>query len=389
MKKVLVLMGYKTVNYGSILQSVATQRTLEKIGLKVDVINVENLWRLFKKKKIAFYISQLQFPFLIQSKGGMYASKLVRLFNRDYRNAYNTRKRLFNDYITKNLELTPLLRNYEDVKKLTPNYDYVLIGSDQVWLPSSVITDIYTLSFAWDNSDVKTISYAPSFGIDYIMPKYREMYKEMLTKIDYLSVREDSGISICKNIANREAVMVADPVLMMDEKEWLSIIPYKVNGEKGYVFVYLMGKSRKQRKRIIEYAKKSGLQTIALVHLDEYVWADEKIYDKAYASLSPEDFLNYIRNAEVVFTDSYHCFLLSLLHKKKVGVFLRFKQDSKVSTNNRIYSVFNRLHIQNGLIDEEKVISDEELVQDYVEIERHIDEFRSSSYQFLSSSFEI
>lgn len=388
MKKALIVIGYKTVNYGSLLQALATQKMFERHGIIVNVANIDLMWKSFKIKKVLFYLSNLQFYYLIKSKGKMFLSKFVYLFNDCYRCEYNKRLELFNAFIDERLNLSRRIKNYEDIKNLAQNYDFVILGSDQVWLPSSVVSDIYTLSFAWGLDNVKTISYAPSFGIDYILPKYKEFYKRMFENINYISVREESGISIIKDLIGKNVPSVADPVLMFDKREWDEIIPEKNVKEEKYIFVYLIGNNKKHRKRVIEFAKKKNLCTVAIVHLDEYIKLDEFVYDDYYISASPEDFLNYLRHAEYVFTDSYHCFLFALLYEKKVGVFARFSDKSKVSTNNRFYSIMNKLNITNGILDENKEIDETKVISECERINHLIGDYRAFSEQFIAETIK-
>ena len=388
MKKVLLVMGYKMINYGSAIQAVATQHLFEKVGFQVKVANMDRLWKEIKKRKILFYISNFQLTYIIQSKGKMLISKAIRVINKEYGEEFCKRISIFNDYLDSNLNLTRVINDFEDAANISEEYDYVILGSDQVWLPSSVVTDIYTLSFAWNKKNVRTISYAPSFGVDYILPRYKKAFKRMLDNFDYVSVREKAGLRIIRELSKKEISMVADPVLMLDVEEWKQIVPEEKVLEKNYVFIYFIGNNILHRRKVIQYAKEKQLNTVALIHLDEYVKGDEGVYDKSYISLTPEQFVNYIRNAEVVFTDSYHCLLLSLIHQKKVGTFLRFSNNSKVSTNNRIYSIMDRLGIESGIVDAKDIVDDKKIICNYESINQNIEEYRRQSYQFINNAIQ-
>ncbi|WP_035764675.1 polysaccharide pyruvyl transferase family protein [Butyrivibrio sp. NC2002] len=383
MEKALIVVGYKTVNYGAAVQAVATQRLFEKVGLRAEVLNLEKLWSVIRQKKVHFYLANLQLSYIFHSKGKLYFSRVIRKFNRKYDMACDMRYKEFESFLKKNLSLTRVIDDFNDAKIIAENYEYVILGSDQVWLPSSVLTNVYDLSFAWDLERVKKVCYAPSFGVDYILPRYKNVYSNMLRNIDCISVREEAGVRLVNDLVGITPPMVADPVLMLNKQEWESIIPNEDIPEINYVFIYFLGNNKLHRRRAVEYAKKRGLTTVGLIHLDEYIKEDEKIYDKFYVSLSPGMFVNYIRNANVIFTDSYHCFLLSLIHHKKVGLYMRYSDKSTISTNNRLYSIMRRLNLKHGIIDEKKEIKTEDLISDYEVVDNKIEDFRKSSYQFI------
>lgn len=279
--------------------------------------------------------------------------------------------------------LTAEVQDWNDASELAKRYDVAAIGSDQVWLPSSVMTDIYTLAFAADGQT--KLAYAPSFGLSKIPRKYWAKYREILTSFHYLSVREESGAKIVKEITGSDCEVAVDPVYMLNRKEWLQEIPDNVLDEEPYIFVYLLGNNRWQREMIVKYAKCRGLKTIAIIHLDQYIKYDEYYYDVKLIDAQPCDFLNLIRHAELIFTDSFHCASFSLIENKNFYVFKRYKDHMKGSTNSRIYSLFNTLHIDKSrmLIRTSDVSEAEKRDLDYDRMNDMLDKMCKSSWEFI------
>ena len=128
---------------------------------------------------------------------------------------------------------------------------------------------------------------------------------------------------------------------------------------------------------------------MALLHLDDYVPSDDAFADEAPYNVGPCEFLNYIRNAEFVFTDSFHCSVFSILYKKNFFTFSRFAENAKQSTNTRID---NLLHIT-GL--EDRRMTNEKTVNDIINfkgsfnrVDEKLDVLRASSMAYLKNALK-
>ena len=92
------------------------------------------------------------------------------------------------------------------------NYDTILIGSDQLWLPANIAADYYTLNFVPDG--VKKIAYATSFGVSSLPDDLKGQASRFLSKIDHISVREEAGKKIIQSMVDKEVEVVCDPTLL-------------------------------------------------------------------------------------------------------------------------------------------------------------------------------
>lgn len=133
-------------------------------------------------------------------------------------------------------------------------------------------------------------------------------------------------------------------------------------------------------------SQKTGCKIVALQQLDDYIPSDEGFADEA-PYVGPKDFLNYIRNAEYVFTDSFHCSVFSILYKKRFFTFSRFTESAKQSTNTRIDNLLqivgleNRRWTVNNPI--EMCIS---MPNDFTGVDEKLEAMRQHSWLYLDSA---
>src|SRR5690606_28828615 len=152
---------------------------------------------------------------------------------------------------------------------LSAKYSYFITGSDQVWNPNYIgDSSIYFLAFAEKH---KRIAFAPSFGVSEIEPEYVEKFKKWLSGMYRLSVREDDGSKIIKDLTGKDAPVLVDPTLLLTKEKWLSIAKEAANKPKGkYLLTYFLGEvSNDYKKQIENIVKKNGLEVINLGDIRE------------------------------------------------------------------------------------------------------------------------
>ena len=129
---------------------------------------------------------------------------------------------------------------------------------------------------------------------------------------------------------------ILDPVFFLSRNEWLERIPNKREINEPYIFAYFLGAKQEYRNEVKKLAHDKGMKVVALRHMDQYVEEDENFGDFAPYDVSPERFLNLLRNAEYVCTDSFHGTAFSILNEKQFVVFNRYAENSSFSKNSRI-----------------------------------------------------
>lgn len=380
-KKVGIVSCYFKNNYGSMLQAYATQKVLDNLKIENETFNIEQNID-FENGKKKYYKGQiLNFSF-VKSKLGMVGLKIYRKLNRKLNKNISKREKKYKEF-KKEFNLTMPYITYEEMTEASSKYSSIIVGSDQLWLPVNVVADYYTLN--WVKEDVNKISYATSFGISEIPQQYEDLYKKFLNRINYVSVREEAGCKIVKKMIDRDATLVCDPTMLLTREEWDEIQDNEPIIKEKYILCYFLGKNIEHRKFAERLKQNTGYKIVSLNHCDEYVKYSDKFADIAPYDIGPKEFLNLIRNAEYVCTDSFHGTVFSLINNKNFFTFERYSsKNGKVSTNSRIYSLLGIMNLEKRILKGTEKI--EEVIQykiDFEIVNEKLKEFRENSKKFL------
>lgn len=384
-KKVGIVSCYFKHNYGSMLQAYATQQILDNLGIENETINIdENLD--FSKGKKKYYMTQITNFTFIKSKLGMIKLKFDKKLKKDLGKNIAIRDKKYKEFKAK-FRLTKPYKTYQELTEKCKDYSNVLVGSDQLWLPVNVVADYYTLNWVPDN--VNKISYATSFGVSTVPEKYKGEYKKFLDRINYLSVREEAGCKLVKELSSNEATLVCDPTLLLTKDEWMEIQREEPIIKEKYILCYFLGSNIEHRKFAERLKEETGCKIVSLNHADEYVKYSDIFADETPYDVGPAEWINLIRNAEYVCTDSFHGTVFSLLNNKKFFTFRRYSNSSKVSTNSRIDSLLNIVDLHDRLLNgDEEILDCIEKQIDYEQVNKKLDEFRKESKEFLKKSIK-
>ena len=191
-----------------------------------------------------------------------------------------------------------------------------------------------------------------------------------------------------QELTGKTCPVVVDPTLLLTAEQWVNLL--KIDQpliEGDYVLGYFIGATETHRKKAKEYAQAHGLKLIILPNIDEIVPADTKYADETLYDVGPDGFVNLIKNAEAVFTDSFHGTVFSLIFQRNVYCFERFKKTSKNSTNSRIYSLLAKTHLEQRLVRD----MDEDIPTgsiDYAGVLKDIEQLRTTSAHILEEALE-
>lgn len=387
MKKTAVVSCYFQPNYGSMLQALATQMALDKLGRDNETIGVDGLNREIRRAKFLYFAKASLTSDILLSKAGMAWARLRRtIIKGNYTQMMQARLKAFEDFGGKWFRMSG---EYTSRAELTQaceeKYSSVLVGSDQLWLPANIAADYYTLSFVPES--VNTIAYATSFGQAKLPRGSERAAARFLPKIRHISVREKSGQKIVARLCGRRVPVVADPTLLFTGEEWMAVQDEKPLAEDGYIFCYFLGSNPAHRDFASRLAKETGCRIIALTHIDEYVRSDEGYADETPWDVGPAEFLNLIRNAAWVCTDSYHCTAFSMLYEKKFFTFRRYMRKTRQSTNSRLDTLLFQCGVENRLLTGEEEISGcTDLAIDFRDVRRRIEKLRRYSWKYLETA---
>lgn len=344
-------------NYGGILQNYALQQTLIKLGhtpytFDLDILFTWKDWTIWTLKSIVKLIigrsyTFPQTPYEIEAQESILRS-----------------------FVEKNIQLiVPRIKRLTVDPILKNNLDAIIVGSDQVWRPiyNYDIKDMY-LQFAKD-LNIKRIAYAASFGTDECEYTEEQMQicKNLAQKFDAISVRERSGVELCKKYFNISADFVIDPTLLLTAKEYNKLLMRMPESKSRYLFAYVLDKTEEKIKYVKRVAKDMGVD-IVIKGADSQLAADDSI----------EKWLSNFRNAEYIITDSFHGSVFSIIFNKPfVALGNKFRGAC------RFNSLLGILSLENRLVDLYKNDTLPLDTPNWVEINDKLNTYRNKSLEFL------
>ena len=157
-----------------------------------------------------------------------------------------------------------------------------------------------------------------------------------------------------------------------------------------YIFCYFLGSNQEHRAVAKELATKTGKRIVTLRHLDRYNADDEKFGDIAPYDVDPKRFLNILRNADYICTDSFHGMAFSIIFEKKFVVFDRYKDKSSNSKNSRIESLCSNLNLANRrFLKSTDILNAIQQDIDYLDVKSKIEKYQRNTKDYLKKAFEI
>ena len=386
-KRIGMAINYDYPDYGGMLQAYASFRKIKSLGYEPEAINVNALTSDIRKRKLKYFTQNILDSSIVKEKSQVVIKKIRQRLNRELGSNLEKRYTAFERFSQEKFKISREYESWDALSSGCQDYSAVVVGSDQLWLPSNIAGDYYTLSFVPDS--VKKIAYATSFGVSKIAKKQEEKARVFLTRIDYLSAREESGQKIIREYTGNNVPLVCDPTLLLSMEEWDEEIATDRIIAEPYIFCYFMGNNLWQRDFVKRIKEKTGYKIVALLHLDQYIKSDEDYVDIAPYDVSPAGFINLIRNAEIVCTDSFHGTVFSFIYEKQFFTFKRFSDKATLSTNTRIDTLLMKLQVQNRLVNEnytiDKILSKK---IDYSTINDSINKFKNISLKYLISALE-
>lgn len=338
MKPIGLVTCYFHHNYGSMLQAYATEMIMQQMGLPYQTIACKAPINYMKENKLLYIIKKLLIADWKMRLGKMKIERAKKEYPEFAKN-WEIRNKAFDKFADTFFHVSPYCKNREELTKMAENYSAFLVGSDQLWRTDSVEHGYYTLEWVPDN--IRKIAYSTSIGVKKVPWFQVEKNKRFMNRFDHIALREQSACDLVYKLTGRKVPVVLDPTLLFTGEQWMDIQKQEPLTDGKYIFCYLLGNNPSQREFIKQVKEKTGYKIVALQQLDDYIPSDEGFADEA-PYVGPREFLNYIRNAEFVFTDSFHCSVFSILYKKNFFTFSRFAEGAKQSTNTRID---NLLHI--------------------------------------------
>lgn len=333
-------------NYGSILNGYATYHLLSSMGLKVlNIVTPNNGFEPHAKK---FF--KVAYP---------------------------------EDAIS---EVLP----FERVKEYNQYCKIFLSGSDQIWNNASTLQYNEFFRLAFVDGDKRKISFSTSFGGSIAPPDLvtGRIYANLLQKYNYISVREDTGVDICRKYYGVKATQVMEPVLDVKADVWNRLADFSdfPTETEPYLLAYILDPTTEKADAIKFYAKKLGVKFINI--LDGFSGR----YDANKAKLNLEntlpnitayDFLKYFSNASFIISDSFHGTAFSLVFNKPF-----ISITNKQRGVSRFQTLLGKVGLMDRLVDDKSIPKDERFLYhiDFVKVNNIIDAERTRAVEWLKNA---
>lgn len=362
-------------NYGNCLQAFACNTYVKKVvGNKGDVITlpINNILanRLYTNKKCIRHIR------------GILSKCFKFIFSKRQENQSFLRNRTekFIDFGKEYIDYSSKSVSVFDLADM--DFDVYIVGSDVVWgQTKGMINRVRFLDFP-KKGLVKKISYAASFGQDWIPKENVAHVRRCLMDFDAISVREGSSVQLL-NEFGINAVHVLDPTLLLSSSEW-KCIEKSVKIHSRYVFAYILGCDQEMRKNVMDWAHKKDFLVVCISYASgEYNNVDSAFGDIQISDCSPQNWLWLIDHSEYVITDSFHGTVFSTIFHKKFVVLERF---STVNINNRMTDYLKTIEQSDKMISFLNLSRIDEFTWDWERIDYLLNEKRLYSIDFLKQS---
>lgn len=362
-------------NYGGILQAYALQTVLERMGHEVVVFDKILPEPSLPLWKCPFVYSKRLINKLLGRKDNIvfleqYVSKIKPIIQQ------NTNK-FIKIYIHR--------VSFKTFAKIpdADTFNAIIVGSDQVWRPiyfgEDHVDDAF-LAFArgWN---IKRIAYAASFGVDKweYSPLQTETCKSLLHNFDAISVREESGVKLCRECLECKAQLVLDPTMLLDKSDYVKIIKTSnVPKSKGNLLVYILDETPDKTALIKNIADKYNLKPFRVGSKTENIHAplNERIQPPV------EEWLRGFYDAEFVITDSFHACVFAILFEKQFVVI-----GNKKRGMSRFFSLLSQFGLENRLIAENLNVSAVDYI-DFTLLRNRLTELKEKAMSFLYKSLK-
>lgn len=359
-------------NYGTSLQSFALHRKLQDLGYSVTFCT--GCPKKFTAKNKIKYLLELFGINLSSIKKKIKRSKLT------------VKQRKLQGFIKDNYNLAKPINFKNQLDNLVECTDVFVTGSDQIWNTVYSFNPFFFLDFA---KDKKRIAYASSMGISDFPDEHKPEVRRLLSKFQHIGVREQTAVKAISNLLGRnDAQQVLDPTFLLDKNDWFNIsqsASIEIDIPQRYIFCYLIGNNPWYKEQIADVMQSTGIDKLIIVPAVEnkdFSIEGATIYDAA----GPLEFVQLIKEAALVCTDSFHATALSLNMEKPFVEFMRFSDESKGSQNSRIYDLLGRYNLSHRIYNKSDKRWGESI--DYMSVTRQINEDRKKSLDFLVESIE-
>ncbi|MBR3017170.1 MAG: polysaccharide pyruvyl transferase family protein [Clostridia bacterium] len=357
--KIKTITCHDVYNAGASLQTYAFNAYIRGLGYDAEIIDYKPDYLMHYR---LFGVTNPKYnrPFLREIyQAAKFPERLKQRF-------FSKKKRAF-DCFTAQLPLTKRYNSNEALKIDPPEADVYFAGSDQIWNTSfkNGQDPAFYLDFV-PPGKIKA-SYAASFATEDVEEAWKPQVKKWLSGLDFIAVRESSGLRILRNLGIENAVHVCDPVFLLAREEWEKAAkPLRL--EKPYLLVYDFDRNPRIKNYCLTAAKQYGWRICSVLYNDysECCFDDE----------GPASFLTLVKEAEYIVSNSFHAAAFSLIFEKPFAV---FRREEKINT--RMEDLLSMLGLERLL---EPAVGTIEQV-DYSAVRPRLEDFVKESKAYIDT----
>lgn len=393
---ITINMYSKLLNFACPLHTYAFQQFLLKNGIDATVLNyhpvyygkfnLRHPYHYYKKKADEFSkkkASSEEERLTIESKLKDYIS-----YRDGWKDLYKEREiryDKFQNFIDTNYIKTDFVYNSDLLEIMDPGFDCYICATDVIWKNHQSVGFDRGFFLACNAMENKwKIAYAASCGKTFSSGKEdEEQFLRYVNDFDFVSVREEKIKNYLDENTSMPITKVLDPVLLHD-MDFYEKIMIKPKEERYLLLYYVIEEAKDTVAQAVNYARAHNLKIIEIMdmpikegRLTEYTDVDHEV---RYA-IGVEEWLGYIRHADCVFTNSFHCSCFSILFEK--NLFVGHRDGDKVP------HIMNTFGLGHRLIDDSTdLISQEPAPIDYVAVKKILEEKRAESADFILSAIK-
>lgn len=374
--KIAILTQPLSSNYGGILQCYALQTILTRLGHSVIVLSRNRPpaprwknWYWFAKRCCLYYVL---------------GNKRYSPFPRYTTKRWNTVTRNLTSFISRQIHATPPIYTTQALRQsvLAHRIEGIVYGSDQVWRPgySPEILD-YFGAFLTAEDRILQVAYAASFGVDQCEFSLLQLQacSALLRRFEAVSVREKSGIVLCRNCFGVDACQMIDPTMLLKMEDYIRLMEQAdTKPSEGNLLVFFLDRSEEKQTIADAVAARGHLRlwNIGPKLNDSTQSLEERIL------IPVEQWLRGFREAKMVVTDSFHgCVFSILFHKPFIAVGNAARGMTRFTSLLQLFGLEDRLVCS---LEEFRSRQQELAIPiDYAEVESRLSQYREEALDFL------
>ena len=359
MKKIGIITHHYIHNYGAFLQGYALQESIRRLFPEDEVYMIDYV---NTKHAIKNTLGWFRYnPQKDSLKSYFQKIKLPKIFKSTQKEYYNLTKRV---------------HNTEELNDL--KFDAIVVGSDEVWHYEDIAN--HPMKFGYDVKVNKLLSYAPSTGSSNVKDSIPQYVVEGLKNFTGLSARDDNAERLIKNVLGKEPIRVLDPTLLYEFPRYNSKFVDYIKSQKYILMYYCDNLPLEIRKKIVAYADNKGLKIFGA---GEY----KKWFTETFVDINPFEWVEMFRNAQIIFTGTFHGAVFSIKSKKNFYCYLTNQSRIK-----KVSSLLKQFEIKDRIIDDANYEAMLDKVDsckiDYNTVYEKIEKYKKISLNYLKENID-